>query len=469
MWDELENALAWYAAAPGRWIESGKKDLAAAAEWIWVVLQGDFADEQTTAQIATGTVISMIPIADQLCDIRDLIANCRKIHAEPDNSWAWIALLLTLIGLFPVLGSLAKGCCKILFAYGRKFAVKAGAKIRLDQFWDLSRPYVEASIGKLNEHLKTRPVRWALKLMRIDNAYSWVASQVRAVIGKLNLQESLRAFDGLIDATRELIKLVEHWGSRAIASRIGQMLNQVIEVRNLANTKLEAFLAPVRQWLEKLARRLDIEADMAYRAQVNAVNPHGYSRPQLKNDEIEFDLNKPGWVDETGRLANKPMDIPPIKEGWPDISKSAPKPLENAYKTFKDAKGEKVYPGETIYRIVDPSSADNSICWMREAEFKALTSRDDWRRRFAVWRYWNRNGEYVTYTVPPGDPLRVWEGKTASQRLHTTSEYVLEGGGMQLVIDPTHLQLENFGKRRPTTWGYTDFQGESNEFLGLPK
>lgn len=84
MWDELENALAWYAAAPGRWVQSSRQDLAAAADWIWIVIQGDFAEDQSAAQIATGTVISMVPFVDQLCDIRDVVANCKKISEEGD-------------------------------------------------------------------------------------------------------------------------------------------------------------------------------------------------------------------------------------------------------------------------------------------------------------------------------------------------------------------------------------------------
>ena len=116
MWDELENALAWYAAAPSRWIQSAKQDLSAAAEWIWVVLQGDFAEEQTVVQTVAGTIISMIPLVDQICDVRDVVANCRKINEDTSNKWAWFALVLTLIGLFPTLGSLVKGCFKVVFA-----------------------------------------------------------------------------------------------------------------------------------------------------------------------------------------------------------------------------------------------------------------------------------------------------------------------------------------------------------------
>ncbi|WP_158650621.1 hypothetical protein [Acinetobacter indicus] len=41
-------------------LKKGKETAADIAEWLWVVLQGDFAEDQTTAQIVTGTVISMM-------------------------------------------------------------------------------------------------------------------------------------------------------------------------------------------------------------------------------------------------------------------------------------------------------------------------------------------------------------------------------------------------------------------------
>ena len=169
MWDELENGLAWFNAAPSRWLKSAKQDLSAAAEWIWVVLQGDFADNQSTSQTITGTVISMIPFVDQICDVRDVVANCKKIDQDTENKWAWVALALTLLGLFPTLGSLVKGCFKILFAYGRKSALH-GAKTALDNnFWQASKPFVEAGIQKLNEFLSRPEVRKTLVALKWDN------------------------------------------------------------------------------------------------------------------------------------------------------------------------------------------------------------------------------------------------------------------------------------------------------------
>jgi hypothetical protein len=103
---------------------------------------------------------------------------------------------------------------------------------------------------------------------------------------------------------------------------------------------------------------------------------------------------------------------------------------------------------------------------MTEAEFIKLKTKDDWRRRFAVWAHWNSNGEFVTYTVPSGSGLNVWEGITASQQLKGTN-YVLEGGARQIVVDPEHLDKAYLSARRKTKWGYDDL-GTQNKLVGVP-
>jgi len=103
---------------------------------------------------------------------------------------------------------------------------------------------------------------------------------------------------------------------------------------------------------------------------------------------------------------------------------------------------------------------------MREEEFRQLKSKADWRRKFAVWANWNANGEYVTYTVPDGPGLNVWEGITASQKIQKT-DYVLEGGAKQLVIDPSHLNKAYISKRQTTNWKYDEL-GTQNNMVGVP-
>jgi len=474
MWDELENALAWFKSAPGGWIDSGKQNLAAAAEWIWVVIQGDFADDQSTGQVVTGTVISMIPFVDQLCDVRDVVANCRKINNDTSDRWAWVALVLTLIGLFPVLGSLAKGCCKILFAYGRKSVFRVGRAALDSDFWQASKPFVEAGINMLNGHLQTPAVRRAFRAINVANPYHWLSKKVLEVKSSLTVAELARAFDKILDALRYFVDLIQRWGTASMGTRAGDLLKTVMRIRQQMASRVGEILAPLNQWLEKLARRLEIEGDMLYRANVDAINPHKYQWLNWDDEAALLERHRVGWIDNTGlRQFEALRSAPPAPANWPSLDPTLQRgerhPLKGAYATFHEAKPVTIAPGEVLYRVVDPSSADNSICWMRKEEFMKLKGRDDWRRRFAVWRHWNRNGEFITYTVPPGAGLHVWEGPAASQTLKGHPQYVLEGGANQIVLDPTKLHPEFIGKRQPTNWGYTDFPGETDEFLGLPK
>ncbi|PJJ96072.1 hypothetical protein CO611_09115 [Lysobacteraceae bacterium NML03-0222] len=474
--DELENALAWFKAAPANFYNGTKDKLAGVAQWIWEVLQGDFNDDPTTAQVITGTVISMIPLVDQICDVRDVVANCKKINEDTSNTWAWVGLILTLIGLFPTLGSLAKGCLKILFAYGRKSVFQLRKSALDSGFWSASRPFVESGISKLNEYLQRPAVRRALRSLRWHNPYRELARLLRELAGSLNVSALLAKFDIIISALRGFVDKIKRWGSDSLGREAEALLEGVNNIRRIADSPLRRALGPVTDWLLKLARRLEVEADMAYRASTNAVNPHHYRGVRNDAEELtKFTGGTPRWVDEGENLKHEPMEFAPAQAGWPDISdnvpstKNASNPLAGAFRTFHSAKAVTIPEGETLYRIVDPGSSDNSICWMRKAEFDKLKNKDDWRRHFAVKANWNANGEYVTYTVPKGG-LKAWEGPAASQAYKDANSVVthtLEGGYSQIVLDPKQLDKGHLGSRRPTGWGYTSF-GESVSMVGVP-
>lgn len=482
MWDELENSLAWFSAAPARWVNSAKQDLSAAAQWIWEVIQGDFNEEQTTAQAVTGTVISMIPFVDQVCDVRDIVANCRKINEDSSNKWAWIALLLTLIGLFPTLGSLVKGCFKILFAYGRKAMFRAGGNALQSGMWQATKPWVEAGITKLNQFMLRPEARRAMAALKWDNPYKELARLLRKLIGEINVSSLMKVFDEAYGVLKSLIELVQKWGSKAMATQAGDLLRMVKRVRDQANAKLGEVLAPAQDWLNRLARRLEIEADMNYRAYTDLHTPHAFKKPNLDAEIAKIKADRPNWVDELVKPKYPARrGAPPIPAGWPDVTDTGPKVTRKKYDTFHgDMNAIEIAPGTTIYRVLDPTSSDNSICWMTKAEFDKLKSKDDWRRRFAVWANWNSNGEFVTYTVPAGKPLKVWEGITGSQVLKDSyaggakavdagggKKFILEGGARQLVLNPADLEKVHLGKRQATGWGYNAFD-ESVSLIGVP-
>lgn len=475
--DELENALAWFRAAPRSLYKSAEDKLAGIAEWVWVVIQGDFAEEQSTAQVITGTVVSMIPLVDQICDVRDVVANCKKINRDSSNTWSWVALALTLIGLFPILGSLAKGGLKILFAYGRKSALKLGTKAVTSDYFKSLTPHIEAGIKKFNEFLATPPVRKAMAAMKLDNPYKWFAEQARKLTAKINTSSLLSAFDETIKALNKLTDLVKKYGTAAMDTQVGQLLQLVKKVRGEANTQLAKVLKPVQDTVDKIARRLEIEADQTYRAYTNTINPHAFQRPTLDAEIAAFKADKPAWVDAVSKERFPALEqAPSIPVGFPNV-RSTSGPLTAKFNTFHDMAPTEIPPGTTLYRVLDPGSSDNSICWMSKAEFDKLKSKDDWRRGFAVWANWNKNGEFVTYVVPPGQPLKVWEGVTGSQVMRDAAgnvvsagggkKFALEGGARQIVLNPADLQKEYLGKRQPTGWGYGDL-GQSTDMVGVP-
>ena len=167
---ELLNALASIAAPVNKAIQKGQETLEDIAEWLWVVIQGDFAEEQSTAQVVTGTVISMIPFVDQICDVRDICANSMKINEDSNNPWAWVGLILTLIGLFPVLGSLFKGIFKVILAPVRRFMLRPGTKALKftgGNIYKLAEPAIESGITELNKFLARPAVKKAIKEAKI--------------------------------------------------------------------------------------------------------------------------------------------------------------------------------------------------------------------------------------------------------------------------------------------------------------
>ena len=107
--------------------------------WVWGTVQGDFNKDQSTSQLVVNTVLGVIPLVDQVLDVRDLISGVRDLvdyytetdeqqKSHPDSlglsyeTWLWIGLFLIALGCIPEVGSVVKGALKGLI----KFLQKAG-------------------------------------------------------------------------------------------------------------------------------------------------------------------------------------------------------------------------------------------------------------------------------------------------------------------------------------------------------
>ncbi|MEC5321026.1 hypothetical protein VSX61_19155 [Brenneria populi subsp. brevivirga] len=468
---QFTHALAFFSAAPDGWFSRGKAKVEAGGQWIWETLQGDFNENQTTGQVVTGTVISMIPLVDQICDVRDLIANCRKINEDSDNTAAWVALALTLIGCIPVLGSFVKGAFKVMYFGMRKPVLAAAGKLKLHLA-------VNSAIKQLKQFLDNPTTQKFLSAVGIDNPYLYLSEKLREVMSSISVPSLLNVLDKLMATTRELLGKAQKWGPASISKPIDATLQGLTAVRDKADSMLGKALTPLNQYLEALAVRLHIEGNTLYRAH-SGLNVHMARRLDLDPEEVELLLRKrPEWVEVNTTAKYKQLDklskdhLKKIERGWPDTRSGF---LNEKEKTFHSMRANEIAPGEQLYRVLDPNSNDNSFHWMREKDFLALQSKAEWREKFAVWKSWNENGEYVVYTVPPGPSLKVWEGPAATQKARLVNSdgeetiLLLQGGANQILLDPAQLKREGLGPRRKTGWGYRDFTDEANSFVGVPQ
>ena len=78
-------------------------------------------------------------------------------------------------------------------------------------------------------------------MQKITNIYKATANKIRQVKSMLTKQELLSVFDKLIGYLRDTVKFIDKYASKAIGAKARQMLQTVIDVRNLANQKLGEF------------------------------------------------------------------------------------------------------------------------------------------------------------------------------------------------------------------------------------
>lgn len=84
-------------------------------QYIFGFINGDFNKDPTVAQVIVGGLISMVPVADQICDIRDLLASVIILSDEEQRTHEnWMGLALVGIGVIPFFGSLFKTIAKLI-------------------------------------------------------------------------------------------------------------------------------------------------------------------------------------------------------------------------------------------------------------------------------------------------------------------------------------------------------------------
>lgn len=395
-------------------------------EWFWEAVQGDFNENRTTGQILTDAAISMIPLVDQICDVRDLVANCKKIHEDVSDTWAWVALILTLVGLIPVLGSLVKGVLKVFFAFVRR----AGG--------DHVIKAVDDAMTWVVTLLRRRSFQKYLRDHKIDEVFKWLANKVRQVQSQVNTPTLLGLFDKAIITLQKMVNKVEYLPG--VSKRANSSLQKVLAIRRLARKGMNSAVKEVDEIFQVIIRRLDHAAIQQRHGILDTTNihfrgaiPESSAVPLMRNKRTRPDwvTEGPAKFDEADPLLYDPVVKAFTTQGWPPLT-------ETNIKSFHKLTADEIKGPARLYRIIAPTSGGMGDCWVTEKIFNDLMNSSDpkaaWRRYLAVWPDWNVDGQFVIYDIKANESLKVWRGQASSQTKDSLPGLSLDGGWEQLIF-----------------------------------
>lgn len=405
-------------------------------EWLWESIQGDFNEERSTGQIAFDAALSTLPLVDQICDVRDIVANCRAIAAsdeKDDNTWKWVTLSLTLIGLIPGVGSIVKGVLKICFLFMRRYGLDKLMKATDDAMtWVIT-------------FLRKREVQKVLRELQVDETFKWLADQIRVVKGQVNASTLLQSFDKGIAIMKGLLGKVSELP--VIGKRARATLEMVEKVRKTADARIRQALEPAQQILDAIIRRMEVENLIQRSGILDAKNVH--FRGTLPEAQAVALMRKadplPPWLSKGRNGAFTQLQPSPkiksditerIDRGWPGLT-------DDNIRSFHKLNADTIVGPAKLYRITSPTNGAMGDCWVTEEVFHRLMHAPDpkaaWRKHLAVWPDWNPNGQFVVFEVPKGESLKVWRGPASSQVKVDRPDLNanLEGGWEQVVFNPS--------------------------------
>jgi hypothetical protein len=439
---QMRDAVAWATDKEAKAHEPSSNPIV----WLWEAIQGDFNETRSTSQILVDAGISMIPLVDQVCDIRDLAADCRKLKHDLTDLWAWVALALTLIGLFPTLGSLVKGVLKIFFGFVRR---TGGHKVV---------EAVEAAMTWLISFLRRSEVQKYLRLHNVDEVFKWLATELKDFRAQIRASELTAAFDRAVNVLAGLVEKVEL--VPMLGAKARQVLAEVKEIRLAADAHLARALQPVQDVVDTIIRRLEKESIEKYKGIVDVRNIHYRGVLPESAAVALMKKRKPAWLTQQGVPIHPGIDPSDVRAEI--TAKSARKTPTGTRRDHKDIfppltdeniasfhtlRSDTIHGPARLYRILAPSSRGMSDCWVSEEVFKKLQSDPDpkaaWRKFLAVWPDWNGDGQFVIYDVRKGESLNVWRGIAASQTRKDLPGSQLEGGFEQIVFNVSKKDNRN--------------------------
>lgn len=208
-----------------RMMAAMKNSIVIAGEWSWGVIQGDFNEDPAISQIMANMVITLIPFVDQAGDVRDIVANLKILIYEEryDELAAWFALVVTLIGAIPEIGSVAKGIIKTIIK-----KTKDSKKVSVEQLFEVFNYFAK---GNAKKYLK----EFSAKLPEYSN---FIKSKLKLLLNKL-----IEWFDWAITKLPESVSdSLRKWkaSTEKVKSKVDEQVDkQVKEIKNNLDESLK--------------------------------------------------------------------------------------------------------------------------------------------------------------------------------------------------------------------------------------
>ena len=441
-------------------------------------LQGDFNAERSTGQIGFDMVVSLIPVVDTICDLRDLCANIRQYRIDPNNKVTLFFIATTAIGFIPEIGTVAKSALRLVWVYLKPIIKHADDITNISKLTAATNRACDAALPKITEYLQhNQVVQWATN-GKLPDMYKFIAKAVRERADKLNPATLGRILNEKLDDLKALLQKIRWIVPSTIRENIDEFLKW-IDTRGRAMVgAIQGYVQPVRTVMKVFSKKLD---DHVWRAQTRRTN-RGWIAPISESGSARLiNAKPPKYAKKLPKKMKHPptemtkLKIQALMKEYPNHPRLE-RWIVETFSSQRKIRADAIKGPAKLYRIVDPSNEGAGIFWVTESEFKAIKDRDEWRSKFAVKPEWNQNGWVVEYEVKAGETLPIWRGPAASQELKGTNRY-LEGGGEQIVFYPgsrdeminamPRINREN-GQPLLDQWGdvdrrieYTDVTGET--------
>ena len=265
-------------------IEQEDGTVVSVAKWLGVALAGDFAEDQSLGQIAFGTVVTLIPVVDQVGDVRDIIANYYQLTIKQRyNEFSpWFGLVTTLFGCVPEIGSVVKGMIKAVVS-------KIGKRLPLAQLMKFMN---SVGIGNVVEFLRefvkkidTHAADFAGKIVKMLDEMKGKLEKARFVaFGKAEeaidkMLEGIAALYARVPIPQKVREIIQH-----IAAKLKETLNEatdfvmdgVTRARNGARQLEEKFLKKTVEGFAAMAERAGMRDE-----QITRLIEHCVKRDQI--------------------------------------------------------------------------------------------------------------------------------------------------------------------------------------------